>query len=73
MDKPVSAINRYKASLREMNFVLFEQLHFLRTLLGQGARTENWGEDTGSAPRSRNAAKWVKNVMSGSPLNAIGR
>src|ERR1700722_14994984 len=67
LDKPVSAINRYKASLREMSFVLFEQLH-LETLLNK-APYENWGEDEVRSSIAE-CYKWVQNVSG--PLNAIG-
>ena len=43
MSKPISAINRYKANLREMSFLLFEQFGFEK-LLGQ-APFEAWGKD----------------------------
>jgi hypothetical protein len=67
LDKPVSAINRYKASLREMSFVLFEQLH-LETLLNK-APYENWGEDEVRSSIAE-CYKWVQNITG--PLNAIG-
>jgi hypothetical protein len=41
--KPIVAQNRYKADLREMQFLLFEQLG-LGNLLGK-APFENWGEE----------------------------
>ena len=43
MSKPIQAINRYKADLREFQFVLFEQFK-LGELLGK-APFEAWGED----------------------------
>ena len=43
MSKPIQAINRYKADLREMLFLLFEQFR-LGELLGKPP-FEGWGED----------------------------
>ena len=43
MSKPNTAINRYKANLREMNFLLFEQLGF-QDIVGKGAYA-GWGKD----------------------------
>ena len=43
MTKPIPAINRYKADLREISFLLFEQFK-LDELLGK-APFEGWGED----------------------------
>ena len=43
MSKPLQAINRYKADLREMNFLMFEQFK-LGEILGKG-RYESWGEE----------------------------
>ena len=43
MSKPVSAINRYKADLREIHFLLFEQFK-LGEVLGQ-APFDAWSED----------------------------
>ena len=43
MSKPIPAINRYKADLREFQFLLFEQFR-LGEILGRGT-FEAWGED----------------------------
>ena len=43
MTKPVQAINRYKADLREMFFLLFEQFR-VNEVLGK-APYEAWGEE----------------------------
>lgn len=43
MSKPIPTINRYKADLREMNFLLFEQFR-IQEILSKGA-FEAWGED----------------------------
>jgi len=67
VSKPISAINRYKANLREWNFVLFEQLR-LHELLGKGPY-EAWGEDEVKTSLSE-CYKWVKDVIG--PLNASG-
>ena len=67
MSKPISAINRYKANLREWNFVLFEQLR-LHDLLGKGPY-EAWGEDEIKTSLAE-CYKWVMDVFG--PLNASG-
>src|SRR5262249_36009772 len=65
MSKPISTINRYKADLREMNFLLFEQFK-LGELLGQGLY-KDWDE-----PQAREMLKecyrWVREVIG--PLHA---
>lgn len=43
MSKPISAINRYKADLRELFFLVFEQFQ-LGEILGKGV-FEAWGEE----------------------------
>ena len=43
MSKPIPAINRYRADIREMQFLLFEQFK-VDELLGKGA-FEGWGAD----------------------------
>ncbi len=43
MSKPILAINRYRADLRELNFLVFEQFK-LQELIGKGP-FEAWGED----------------------------
>lgn len=67
MSKPIQAINRYKADLREINFLLFEQFK-LGELLGKGA-FEAWGEEEVRTTISE-CYRWVKEVTG--PLNAIG-
>ena len=67
MSKPVSAINRYKADLRELHFLLFEQFK-LGDVLGKG-KFESWGEDEVKSAISE-GYRFVKEVLG--PLNAIG-
>ena len=67
MSKPIQAINRYKADLRELRFLLFEQFK-LGELLGK-APFEAWGEEE-CRPRSTECYRWVREVTG--PLNAIG-
>ena len=65
MSKPIQAINRYKADLRELNFLLFEQFR-LGELLGQ-APFEAWGLDECKASLTE-CYRWVREVIG--PLNA---
>ncbi len=67
MSKPISAINRYKADLREMFFLLFEQ-YKIGEILGH-APFESWGEDEVRTSLSE-CYKWCKEVAG--PLNAVG-
>ncbi len=67
MSKPIPAINRYKADLREFAFLLFEQFH-IDKLLGQHP-FDAWGEDECKATLA-GAYRWVREVTG--PLNAIG-
>lgn len=67
MTKPVQAINRYKADLRELSFVLFEQFK-LGELLGK-APFEAWGVDEVKATLTE-SYRWVREVTG--PLNASG-
>ena len=67
MSKPNTAINRYKANLREMNFLLFEQLGF-QDIVGKGPYT-GWGKDEVMTALSE-CYKWCQNVTG--PLNAVG-
>ena len=53
MSKPIPAINRYKADLREFTFLLFEQFS-IDELLGQGA-VRGLGGGRVQAPRSPSA------------------
>jgi len=65
--KPIQAINRYKADLREMNFLLFEQFK-IGNLLGKGA-FEAWGEDEVKSTLA-SCYRFVKEVLG--PLNVVG-
>src|SRR5579864_9133391 len=65
VSKPIQAINRYKADLREMNFLLFEQ-NKLGELLGK-APFEAWGEDEVRSSLTE-CYRWVREVIG--PLNA---
>jgi alkylation response protein AidB-like acyl-CoA dehydrogenase len=67
MSKPISAINRYKANLREWTFVVFEQLK-LQEVLGKGPYA-SWGTDEVTSAINE-CYKWVKDVIG--PLNATG-
>ena len=67
MEKSTQAINRYKADLREMSFLLFEQFK-LQDLLATGAY-EGWGEDEVRTTLAE-CYRWVKEKLG--PLNAIG-
>ena len=67
MSKPIQAINRYKADLREFYFLLFEQFK-LGELLGQ-APFDAWGEDEVRTSIAE-CYRWVKEVSG--PLNATG-
>jgi len=67
VSKPIQAINRYKADLRELFFLLFEQFH-VQDLLGKPP-FENWGEDEIKSALTE-CYKWVREVSG--PLNAIG-
>src|SRR5947208_3345078 len=67
MSKPIQAINRYKADLREFFFLLFEQFK-LGELLGK-APFDAWGEDEVRTSLSE-CYRWVREVSG--PLNAIG-
>jgi alkylation response protein AidB-like acyl-CoA dehydrogenase len=67
VSKPVQAINRYKADLREINFLLFEQFK-LGQLLGKEP-FDAWGEDEVKTTLTE-CYKWVREVTG--PLNAVG-
>jgi alkylation response protein AidB-like acyl-CoA dehydrogenase len=67
VSKPVPAINRYKADLRELNFLLFEQFH-LEDLLGHPP-FDAWGEDEIKSTLVE-CYRWTREVIG--PLNAIG-
>jgi alkylation response protein AidB-like acyl-CoA dehydrogenase len=65
VSKPIHAINRYKADLRELRFLLFEQFR-LQDLLGVPP-FEEWGQDECSSSLSE-CYRWVREVIG--PLNA---
>ena len=65
MSKPIQAINRYKADLRELQFLLFEQFN-LQELLGK-APFEAWGVDECKTTVTE-CYRWVREVIG--PLNA---
>jgi alkylation response protein AidB-like acyl-CoA dehydrogenase len=65
VSKPIQAINRYKADLRELNFLLFEQFH-VDQLLG-AEPFEAWGPDECRATLTE-CYRWVREVIG--PLNA---
>ncbi|MFO0676872.1 MAG: acyl-CoA dehydrogenase [Polyangiaceae bacterium] len=67
MSKPIQAINRYKADLREMNFLLLEQFK-LGEVLGK-APYENWGEEEIKSSLT-GCYRFVREVTG--PLNAVG-
>lgn len=67
MSKPVPTINRYKADLRELTFLLFEQFR-IDELLGK-APFEGWGRDECRSALTE-CYRWVREVIG--PLNAVG-
>jgi len=67
MSKPIPTINRYKADLRELNFLLLEQFR-VDELLGQPP-FEAWGADECKSTLSE-CYRWVREVIG--PLNARG-
>ena len=67
MSKPIPAINRYKADLREFNFLLFEQFR-VDELLGEPPY-EAWGTDECRSALSE-CYRWAREVSG--PLNALG-
>jgi alkylation response protein AidB-like acyl-CoA dehydrogenase len=66
VSKPIQAINRYKADLRELNFLLFEQFR-LGDLLGK-APYDGWGEEEVRTSLSE-CYRFVREVTG--PLNAV--
>ena len=66
MSKPIQAINRYKADLREYHFLLFEQFG-LGNLLGKGP-FEAWGEEEVKTSLAE-CYRWTREVTG--PLNAL--
>ncbi len=67
MTKPIQKINRYKADLRELNFLLFEQFK-IQNFLGQ-APYDAWGEEECRTSLSE-AYRFVREVLG--PLNVVG-
>src|SRR5688572_20906589 len=67
MSKPIQAINRYKADLREMNFLLWEQFK-LDEVLGQSPY-DGWGVDEMKTALSE-CYKFCRDVIG--PLNPVG-
>ena len=67
MSKPIQTINRYKADLREMMFLLFEQFE-VQHLVGKEP-FEAWGEDEIRTVLTE-CYRWVKEVPG--PLNVTG-
>src|SRR5882672_12380989 len=67
VSKPIPAINRYKADLREFQFLLFEQFR-IGELLGKPPY-DAWGPDECKATLSE-CYRWVREVSG--PLNAQG-
>ena len=67
MSKPIPAYNRYKADLREFQFLLFQQFR-LGELLGKSP-FEAWGEDEIRSTLT-GCYRWVREVAG--PLNAPG-
>src|SRR3954466_15385096 len=67
VSKPVARINRYKADLRELHFLLFEQFK-IQELLGK-APFEAWGEDEVRGSIAE-CYRFVREVLG--PLNAVG-
>jgi alkylation response protein AidB-like acyl-CoA dehydrogenase len=65
--KPIQAINRYKADLRELSFLLFEQFK-LQKLLGT-APFDAWGEEECKSTLTE-CYRWVREVIG--PLNVTG-
>ena len=67
MTKPIQKINRYKADLREMSFLLFEQFK-LEGILGK-APYEAWGPEEVKSSLSE-CYRFVREVLG--PLNVVG-
>ena len=65
MSKPIPAINRYRADLRELTFLLFEQFK-IEEVLGQG-KFDGWDADSIRSTLTE-AYKWMREVVG--PLNA---
>ncbi|HEY8078544.1 MAG TPA: acyl-CoA dehydrogenase family protein, partial [Labilithrix sp.] len=68
MTKPIQAINRYKADLRELAFLLFEQFRIGEDILGKGPY-EAWGEDEVRSSLTE-CYRFAREVLG--PLNVVG-
>ncbi len=68
VSKAIQAINRYKAELRDFEFILFEQFKLQESVLGQGVYSE-WDADQVKVSLAE-CYRFVKEVTG--PLNAIG-
>jgi alkylation response protein AidB-like acyl-CoA dehydrogenase len=66
VSKPIQAINRYKADLRELQFLLFEQFR-IGDLLGKEPFAA-WGPDECKSTLTE-CYRWVREVIG--PLNAV--
>jgi alkylation response protein AidB-like acyl-CoA dehydrogenase len=66
VSKPIQAINRYKADLRELAFLLFEQFR-LEEMLGK-APYEGWGPEECRTTLAE-CYRWVREVIG--PLNSV--
>ena len=66
MSKPIQAYNRYKADLRELHFLLFEQFR-VEELLGKPPFA-SWGRDECVATLAE-CYRWVREVIG--PLNTV--
>jgi alkylation response protein AidB-like acyl-CoA dehydrogenase len=67
VSKPIQAYNRYKADLRELRFLLFEQFQ-IEQLLGQPPFS-GWGRDEVISALTE-CYRWVREIIG--PLNAVG-
>ncbi len=67
MTKPIQAINRYKADLREFNFLLFEQFKLGELL--ERERFAGWGEEEIRTSLSE-CYRFAREVLG--PLNVVG-
>lgn len=67
MTKPIQTINRYKADLRELNFLLFEQFK-IAEVLGK-APYEAWGEEEVKSSIAE-CYRFAREVLG--PLNVVG-
>jgi len=66
LSKPIQAYNRYKADLRELHFLLFEQFH-VEALLGKPPFSA-WGRDECTTTLAE-CYRWVREVIG--PINTV--